>query len=74
MSYGYIRRTYGVSPTVGARVQHTVTNRYGVIAREDKSRGHYVQVRFDGWRHRMPCHPTSLITPLLTALLKRDRR
>lgn len=60
MSYEYVKRAYNVSPEIGARVQHTVTKRYGVIAREDTSQGHYVQVRFDGWRHRMPCHPTEL--------------
>lgn len=59
-SYEYVRRAYGVSPEIGARVQHTVTKRFGVIAREDKSQGHYVQVRFDGQKHRSPCHPTEL--------------
>ncbi len=60
MSYDYIKRTYPVTPKVGERVRHTVTNRSGEIAREDRSQGHYVQVRFDGQAHRSPCHPMEL--------------
>jgi hypothetical protein len=61
MAYDYVRRTYNVNPVVGRRVTHTVTNKSGIIAREDKGAGHYVQVRFDGQRHALPCHPTELI-------------
>jgi hypothetical protein len=60
MAYDYVRRTYSVDPVIGQRVTHTVTNKSGIIAREDKSQGHYVQVRFDGQRHSLPCHPTEL--------------
>jgi hypothetical protein len=60
MSYDYIKRTYGVHPRVGARVQHTVTHRCGTIRREDKGVGHYVQVCFDGDKASLPCHPTEL--------------
>ena len=60
MQYEYVRRAYGVEPIVGQRVTHTVTRKSGVIAREDKSQGHYVQVRFDGQKHTLPCHPTEL--------------
>lgn len=63
-------RAYNVEPEIGARVRHTVTNEFGVICRENKSSGHYVQVRFDGQKHRSPCHPTELeylATPALVA-------
>jgi len=60
MQYEYIRRTYDVAPVVGQRVTHAVTRKSGVIAREDKSQGHYVKVRFDGQKHTLPCHPTEL--------------
>lgn len=60
MPYDYVRRTYNVQPEIGARVRHTVINKFGVVCREDKSAGHYVQVRFDGQKHRSPCHPTEL--------------
>lgn len=59
-AYDYVRRTYGVDPKVGARVRHTETHRYGVIARERPSLGHYVMVRFDGETRPAPCHPTAL--------------
>ncbi len=48
MAYDYIKRTYAFQPEVGRRVRHTVTTREGVISRENKSQGHYVQVKFDG--------------------------
>lgn len=60
MSYDYIKRAYATSPEVGARVRHTETNRNGVITRENRSQSHYVQVRFDGDKHSLPCHPTAL--------------
>lgn len=60
MQYDYVRRTYGVDPRVGARVRHTVTGQFGKIARESLSAGHYVQVRFDGAKYALPCHPTEL--------------
>lgn len=59
-AYQYVRRTYGVNPGIGQRVQHTVTHKLGTIAREDKSQGQYVQVRFDGQKFALPCHPTEL--------------
>lgn len=60
MSYDYVKRAYPFQPEVGRRVQHTVTHKFGVIAREDRSAGHYVQVRFDGQKHSLPCHPMEL--------------
>ena len=63
MSYEYIKRTYPVDPKVGMRVRHKVTKRLGWIAREDRSAGHYVQVRFDGDTHALPCHPTEIDYP-----------
>ena len=60
MAYDYIKRMYGVQPVIGNRVRHTVTNREGVISREDKNQGHYVQVKFDGQKHSLPCHPDEL--------------
>jgi hypothetical protein len=58
--YQYVKRTYDVNPVLHARVRHTVTKRSGAIAHEDTSMGHYVQVRFDGDEHALPCHPTEL--------------
>lgn len=60
MSYDYIKRAYAVTPTVGERVRHTVTGNSGIIAREDRSQGHYVQVKFDGRKFASPCHPLEL--------------
>lgn len=58
--YEYVKRTYAVNPVQHERVTHTVTKRGGVIARESPSAGHYVQVRFDGSRWAVSCHPTEL--------------
>lgn len=60
MTYDYIRKMYEVDPKVGGRVVHTVTKKHGTIARENKSQGHYVQVKFDGQGYASPCHPTEL--------------
>lgn len=60
MSYDYIKRTYPVMPKVGERVRHKVTDKSGTIARENRGEAHYVQVRFDGQGHALPCHPTEL--------------
>jgi hypothetical protein len=60
MAYDYVKRTYGVEPKVGQRVKHTVTGNSGVVAREDKGQAHYVQVKFDGKRFALPCHPTEI--------------
>lgn len=60
MAYEYIKRTYAVTPEIGGRVRHHVTNKEGTIAREDRSASHYVQVRFDGDAHALPCHPTEM--------------
>lgn len=58
-SYTWIKNTYSFQPEVGRRVRHTVTKKEGVIATED-SQANYVQVRFDGQRHKSPCHPGEL--------------
>ena len=60
MAYEYIKRTYPFQPKIGKRVWHTVTCKTGVIAMEDRSQGHYVQVRFDGQNFASPCHPMEL--------------
>lgn len=60
MAYDYIKRTYSFVPEIGSRVRHTETQREGIISREDKSAGHYVQVKFDGMNHARPCHPGEL--------------
>jgi len=60
MAYDYIKRAYEFQPEIGRRVRHTVTKREGLIGREDKSQGHYVQVKFDGQNFRLPCHPDEL--------------
>lgn len=65
--YAYVRRTYNVTPEVGARVRHTETGKLGTITREQPSMGHYVQVKFDGQKFSLPCHPTALdYTPVET--------
>lgn len=60
MSYEYIKRTYLIEPKVGQRIEHDITKRLGQIAREDRSRSHYVMVRFDGDKHSLPCHPLEI--------------
>ncbi len=60
MAYDYIKRSYKLQPEIGRRVKHTVTYGEGVIAREDKSAGHYVQVKFYGSKFALPCHPDEL--------------
>lgn len=59
-SYFYIQQAYGKTPIVGARVFHTVTQKYGRITKEDPSAGHYVQVKFEGQNFSLPCHPDEL--------------
>lgn len=58
--YDYIKRAYGVNPVVGQQVRHTVTHKLGTIARENRGHGHYVNVRFDGAKLPLLCHPTEL--------------
>lgn len=60
MSYEYVKRAYGHEPIPGNVVQHTVTKKFGQIARESPSQGHYVMVKFDGGKHALPCHPDEL--------------
>lgn len=60
MAYDYIKKHYQIQPTVGRAVRHTVTNKFGKIARENPSQGHYVQVKFESSRHALPCHPDEL--------------
>lgn len=60
MSYDYVKKAYKFQPEIGRRVRHTETNGEGVIVREDRSAGHYVQVRFDGRKHGASCHPDAL--------------
>lgn len=60
MAYDYIKRTYGIEPKIGERVQHTVTKRFGKIMREKPSEANYVRVMFDGLGFGMPCHPEEL--------------
>jgi hypothetical protein len=55
MAYDYIRRSYGVDGKIGQRV--TVNGKTGVIVRPQGDPSHF-QVRFDGQKHTVPCHPT----------------
>lgn len=59
MAYDYIKSQYGFDAKVGQRVRHDTAGE-GVIAREDRCAGHYVQVKFDGRKHAAPCHPGEL--------------
>lgn len=59
-AYDYVRRTYGVNPIPGHRVQLENSDRQGVITRR-RTYDHYVWVRFDGMGFASPCHPKSLI-------------
>ncbi|HEY2010388.1 MAG TPA: hypothetical protein VGH23_15470 [Rhizomicrobium sp.] len=61
MAYDYIKKAYGFDAKIGDRVQHTVTKKYGSIARQRGSNGHYIQVRFDGGSFALPCHPGELV-------------
>ena len=61
MAYDYIKRAYNFDAEIGRRVRHTVTKGEGIIAREDRSAGHYVQVKFDTIKHARPCHPDELV-------------
>lgn len=63
MAYDYIKQAYQVDAKVGQRVRHNETKRLGWIAREDRSAGHYIQVRFDGDGHALPCHPLAIDFP-----------
>jgi len=58
--YDYVRHAYGVDPRPGQRVWHTEIDRFGVVAPERPSQGHYVMVFLDGETHPSPCHPTAL--------------
>jgi hypothetical protein len=60
MTYDYVKCTYQVFPRIGARVQHTVTKKFGKITREKPGAAHYVNVMFDGRGFSVPCHPTEL--------------
>jgi hypothetical protein len=57
--YDYVRHTYGVEPQVGQPVR---LKGYppGKVAPEDANQSHYVMVRFEGWDHDAPAHPTDL--------------
>ncbi|BCH33242.1 hypothetical protein MesoLjLc_51720 [Mesorhizobium sp. L-8-10] len=59
--YDYVRDHYSFKPVIGRRVMHDETRKEGVITPEDRSQGHYVQVRFDGSNFSLPCHPGSLV-------------
>lgn len=58
--YDYVKQSYSVNPEVGQRVTHQVTKKSGAVARENRSQGHYVMVKFDGQKFSLPCHPTEL--------------
>lgn len=61
MAYDYVKRIYGFTAEIGRRVRHTATNGEGVITRESKSAQHYVQVKFDGKKFSLPCHPDEIV-------------
>lgn len=60
MTYDYIKRNYAFQPEIGRRVRHAVTKGEGEIRREKPGSGQYVQVRFDGQKFSLPCHPGEL--------------
>ncbi len=60
MAYDYIEKMYGTKFTPKMRVQHTVTGNFGEVRRPGNTPGNYVSVRFDGFAHNMPCHPSEL--------------
>lgn len=55
MSYDYIRRAYGVSPTVGQAI--TIDGKPAIIVRPVGD-PHYLRVRINGHRHTSNAHPT----------------
>lgn len=59
-AYDYIRRHYNLTFNVDDRVRHTVTGQRGQVRPSTGSADHYVQVRFHGQQHAMPCHPEEL--------------
>jgi hypothetical protein len=61
MAYDYVKKAYGFTAEIGRRVRHTVTHGEGVIAREDKGNLQYVQVKFDGKKFSLPCHPDEIV-------------
>jgi hypothetical protein len=67
MAYDYIKKRYGLDFAVGMGVQHTVTKKFGKVAREAASQGHYVQVKFEGSKYAAPCHPEELTPVALDA-------
>jgi hypothetical protein len=59
--YDYIAKSYGIRPIVGERVRLEGPGaRWGNVAPESPSHGHYVQVIFDGSDFASNCHPRSL--------------
>lgn len=60
MAYEYISRAYDLDYAPGDRVRHTVTKNEGTVKRERRSHAHYVNVRFDTYRHNSLCHPDQL--------------
>lgn len=62
--YGYVRRTYGVDPRIGAEVELVDegdwTGKRGQVVHPGKMTTAYVHVVFHGIRHPMPCHPRSI--------------
>lgn len=59
MPYRYIERTYGTTFKPGDRVRHTVTGGVGEV-RPVRGDPQYYNVRFDGQKHALPCHPGEL--------------
>lgn len=62
-AYAYIQRAYGRAFKIGQRVafvEEGCRRREGVVRRPIASAEHYVAILFDGDRHKVPCHPTSV--------------
>jgi hypothetical protein len=62
MAYEYVKQMYGVPVEVGQRVEFIEggqRGKFGTVVRK-RNYDHYVHVRFDGFKHDVPCHPTSL--------------
>lgn len=81
MSYAYIERAYGLTFIVGQRVafvEEGCPRREGLVQRPISSAEHYVAVLFDGDKHKVPCHPTSvepiLLKPAEAELISKGER
>lgn len=73
--YAYIERAYGRHFEKGQRIRFDEDGRTGVVVKCRPSSAHYVNVVFDGEKHKSLCHPMSVTvlaatcpTPTVAAL------